>query len=567
MFLGEANIDGVASLLFSVDDKITGYKISDWRRYPLDNKEFDELKKLQLSSNNKVIEDNDYKVILDLDSGYKHYFKDGKEDLMMFYQMNGEDYTLYLGKSKNSLRRKIGKIIYLTFAGFVLVYNSLVLIMSNLDDSDREKQILSSSIEIVSCYAKSLNFENDKEVELSIHEKEILPMSARELSYYIETSTNLNNEEKAFLDNEIFFNDMLPYINKSDYLSDVLRYTLKNVGIAPEELGGDWTGLAGYNNNTRFIHVIGYNEKLFPLYKHTVAHEFCHYFDSAIYNDDFNYIFEAVNEILTYEYYNVPHTSYIGEVKIVKCLMEIVGPEPVLEYHLCGDASYLYDSLSPYLTEEDLALFSIDKGITDYTYEERITRYIELRNVLEKLYYAKYGESMWTNEMISAIFKEYDYQRYYFNSKKIENTEMYASMADHVEEMTLEEAVNKRLVYPYKERIEKVSLEEWLEYDGPKDIKYDCSFPNCRIYKDNYLEVFKEDNTIMITSIEEAYKKGYLNILDLSVTRKEQTTDLTNPDTKYDHEDNCWVYGDTVLVTIYKKVYFPPIQEKGNMLN
>ncbi len=572
MFIGEAHIDGVTSLLFSVDGKITGYKIVNWHRYPLDNKEFDELKKLQLSSNNKVIEDNDYKVILDLDSGYKHYFKDGKEDLEMFYQMNGEDYTLYSGKSNNSHRRKIGKIIFVTFMEFYTVIITIGIV--SLDNDYRDGQVLKNIMYPLKCYEKSLNYANLEEAEISLQEmvlqgNEILPLSVDEISNYITSSSRLTDEEKAFLNNKLFFTDMLPYINKSDCLVERLRQELYEIDIQAEEPGKDCSKISGYNNGTNILHVVGYDEEPFKYRKQTVAHEFAHNFHQN--RRSFTYLREATNELIACEYFDVPNESYYKPVKIVKCLMEIIGPEPILEYHVSGNAEPLYNALSPYLTKVEISLFTLDKDYIDYTTEEKNSRYEGLKCVLDKLYYGIYGESMWNNAMINAIFNDLEYERYYFNSEKIKNIDPYACAFTYEEEYTIEDAIDEGYIYPFIAETRVVSLEEWLNYGGLRDIgEYTCKVPNEGIITETgCIRIINEDGTVTDMAIEEAVESGIMTINNdgLKITLLNPTDDLDNENIQYIMEENVVMDGDKVIVTKYQKEYFPPIQEKGNMLN
>lgn len=546
MLLGETNINGVKSFLFAIDGKLTGYQIKGWQKFPLDDSVFNELKKLQLSNNNRVIEDEYYKVILDLDTGYKHYFKDNKEDLMMFYEMNGVDETLYQGKGKSNLRRKIGTIVFLSFEAFVLCIN-LYYMMSKKNAEDANYQIIYIT----------------KDTSLFTDKNEILPLSVDEISNYIKSSTRLNEKEKAYLNNELLFEDLLPYINKKPELVFILRYTLSDIDIQPEEEGVDCKGIAGYNDGSKVLHVIGYEEECFTNYSWIVGHEFCHDFQMA--SEDFNYLSEATNELLASEYFNRPIFSYEKQVKILKCLMEIVGVEPVLESHLCDNSCNLYDALTPYLTDEEIALFHIDKRIVDYTDEENEIRFNQLKKVLEHLYYGMYGESMWNNSMITSIFYDLDYERYYFNSEKIQNIEMYASCYGNVE-YSLEDAIIEGYVYPYTLKTENVSLEEWLQYNGNKNISFHSSLVD-KVIDLKYLRIFNDDESYYDIPLEEAVSKGYISDINCTIIYKDSTSDLNNPEIKYDLEEDCYFDGDKVICPDYKKEYFSPVQKSVNVLN
>lgn len=536
MLLGETNINGITSFLFEDDGKLTGYQIIDWQKYPLDSSVFNELKKLQLSNNNKVIEDEYYKVILDLETGYKHYFKDNQEDLLKFYEMNGVDETLYQGKGKSTLRRSIGSIIFVSAEAFALC---------------------------VTLYGLNRVVNNPE------NRSKILPLSVEEISEYIESSNNLNAEEKKFLNNELLFEDLLPYINKNPKLIEKLRYTLFDIDIQSEDKSKDWTGIGGYNDGTPILHVIGYEEGRFTYFTNLVDHEFCHNFQYA--SQDFNYLMEATNELLASEYFNRESSAYGKQIKIAKCLMEIVGVEPVLESQICGNPCYLYDILITYLNAEEIALFHIDKRIFDYTNEEKENRFEQLKSVLERLYYGMYGEDMWNNNMISSIMNDLDYERYYFSSEKIQNTEMYASRLDHIEKYTIEDAVAKGYVHPYIERQESVPKELWLkgEDDEMRCWKYSSNSPNKLefYHTNNNLRIYNDDGSYWEIPLEEGIAEGYISDVEFLFIHKDPTSNLNDPNIKYDIEENCRLEGDNVIVTVYEKEYFPPIQKSVNVLN
>lgn len=539
MLLGETIINGITSFLFIVDGKLTGYQIRGWKRYPLDASVFNELRKLYLTSNNKIIEENVYKVILDLETGYKHYFKNNKEDLAMFYKMNGEDRTLYQGKDKNTLRRKIGYTIFISLSTF-----TMCLTMDSILNSSSNRKY---------------DYIAYEETEFSDDEI-ILPISIDEMSKYILSSTNLNDEEKSFLNNQQFFDELLPYINKNPKLIEMLRYKLSNIDIQKMDSNSDF---AGYNDGSQILHVNGYEEERLDDFKSTVAHEFCHDFQCE--SEDFNYLMEATNEILAAEYFDQPIDSYTKQVKVVKCLMEIIGVEPILESHLCEDSSYLHDSLTPYLSEEEIALFHIDKGINHYTAEERSVRFEQLIAILEKLYYGKYGESMWDNSMIASIMNDWPYERYYFNRNKIQSTEMYASYCEE-REYTIEEAVALGYVHPYIMNIKKVSLEEWLQYDGSKQISC-CSSYRGQFFDYKYYRIVNDDGSYTDIPIEEAIEAGYISQVECSISYKEPTDNLNQPYIKYDLEDNCRIEEDKIIVTFYEKEYYSPTQQSVSVLN
>ena len=89
------------------EDKKTIFEVSDnsyraavfyddGRIEPLGDHIFDLFSVFALSNNNKELPNEGiYRVVLDNDTGFKHYFVGDSEDYVMFYRNNGEDATLY----------------------------------------------------------------------------------------------------------------------------------------------------------------------------------------------------------------------------------------------------------------------------------------------------------------------------------------------------------------------------------------------------------------------------------------------------------------------------------------
>lgn len=550
MILGKVKIDGITSFLFINNGKITGYQIVGWKKYTLNDNVFSELRKLILSNNNRVFEESDYKVVLDLDTGYTHYFKNGKEDWKKFYQMNGKDETYYLGEEKDTLRRKIGRIIYSSFITFLICVN----IMNNPTKSITYEQNNVSNETLDITNSEVLFVEGN-----SIDYETILPLSVEEISGYILSSVNLNDEEKAFLNNQQLFSDLLHYINKNPELIESLRYELYNIDIQRVDVAG----ISGYNNGTQTLYVDEYDENQFEDFKVIVDHEFCHSFQCS--SKDFNYLTEPTNELITAEYFDRTPITYSSHIKITMCLMEMVGTDAILQATICNDPSYLYDALAPYLTEEEISLFSIDTHLAYYTDEEENALINQLVCVLDKLYYGMYGESMWNNNMIASIMNDWDYERYYFNSEKLQNP-MYASYPK-VEEYTIEEAIALGYVHPYiLSAAEKVSLDEWLQSDELKNINYSSIYEG-KIVDFKYYRLFSNDNNYINITIEEAVEEGYISNVECSIVHKIPTDDLNNPYIKYDLEQNCRLEENKVIVTIYEKEDYLPIRNNISMLN
>ena len=183
------------------------------------------------------------------------------------------------------------------------------------------------------------------------------------------SSIALTKEEKEYLYNSDFIEDILPIINSSNYLRNMYDTYFYNISIEAfnkeyekydSSLGYYSTGIP----NTLFIKDYdGINEDN----KDTIAHEFIHLCQDSF---EHNLITEASAEIISYEYFNdTSMSSYATQVKLLKELMEIIGSYPIWYYNFTGDFSLIEKMVKPYLNDNDYNIFidCLSFSYDDYT--------------------------------------------------------------------------------------------------------------------------------------------------------------------------------------------------------
>ena len=240
-----------------------------------------------------------------------------------------------------------------------------------------------------------------------------LSINTDDIIKLIEESDNLTDDEKAFLINEEFFNDLTYYISTSglenrtiDVLTDIdiVPYTAEELKLRNDR---------GYHdkNISNDIHVRNYNEEVTDQVKDTVSHEFIHKFQP---HNRYHYISEAATVITNEEYYNLVDESYKKSVKRLKVLMEIIGPLPVWDYVYTGDSGMMEkvfrDNLDENIYMELLQLLKTEPTLLG---DESINNRID--EILKILYFNMYYKDINDNKIINAIYDDMVISRKYFN--------------------------------------------------------------------------------------------------------------------------------------------------------
>ena len=429
---------------------------------------------------------NDYDVYLD-EANNKRYFKDGTEDFKMFFYNNGINYIKYKLFDKNNI--------------------------SKLFRINKEETIF---VIIIGIAAILLIPEYRYKFIDSIYSNEITYDTAKEL---IMDSENLTIEDKIYLCNEDFLNDVINVSNSNRNYS--LREKLNNIKINNYE-EEDKPHTLGYYSSLE-PNVIYMREDIIPdnfdSYKDTLSHEFVHLLQNE---SEYLYIHEASAELLSYEYYNDKVNSYEEEVLRLRVLMEIIGPQPILECNFSENDSSFEKAIKEYLEEDDAKrLLELFKSCSDDFYDQEKETKInnEVDSLLSTMYFNKYNKDINNDELIKAIYKNnYSIKRYYFNQNKEGFSEEITLNRKNIEldKISIDEVINSDKVKEYtytdtkyltEEEYNKITMEELTTYDTMSVVYKPLNVITIEIDKDN--KTMYTANGINYTQ-EEALKEGYL---------------------------------------------------------
>ena len=236
-----------------------------------------------------------------------------------------------------------------------------------------------------------------------------------------------------------------------------------------------------------------------------VAHEFVH-----MNQVDYKYsvIVEAGAEIMSYEYFEGAYpSSYSEEVKILKTLMEIIGPDPIREYLYTGNDESLVSTVNEYLNPEESELFFKSLSIGQesnlaYIEDEHTESMVNLNNLLETMYTRKYGGELIDDNEIRCIVHNLA-ERYYFNKKLINSKKAEISYHEKVTSdiMTaLNRGIVEDVLYLNQETNDYVYMsEDTIKARNGTFTKDDC-FYGFNSYLDNDLQLSVNDNGELIAS-------------------------------------------------------------------
>jgi hypothetical protein len=302
------------------DNKISGFKFHSDNTYePVDKSVFKYFDFLILSQYRQILScENDYLVILDNKTNYKHYFRNGKEDYEMFFLNNGEDATVYLGDGKN---KKANIKEFFTDIGKTV-------------------------IPIASIYAiASLVLGGYFFVEMNLNKRDITLQEMHDLIY---SSKNLSEEEKDYLYNEDLFNYVLPYVNKSEwvkYLYRNVKYKNFDIEYYDQKKYPNYGGYYGLFNKI-------YVSKTSP---DSISHEACHVLQTG--NLDYRLLTECVNELMAGEFYGKDVYWDDTGIILTRKLLETVGVDALMTYNIDGDDKLIREKISPYLDNKECNRF------------------------------------------------------------------------------------------------------------------------------------------------------------------------------------------------------------------
>lgn len=390
-----------------------------------------------------IKQDGNYSIFINKETGYKHFYKDGKEDILKFFLTNGTDGLLYKGADINDKYLKVRK--------FVNKKTNIVIILS---------LILATAI---SSSAKINSVNQDEEVQQEIEELDSISLETEYNEYYdftslanaIKSPANVGNLSKDILYNEELIRDICNTPMSEDVIKS-LEEKVTDIEIVPFTEEDDLENLAKIQQGLGLT--LGYYKPLEPNIIHvkdyadysTIYHEFAHLLQA---NSEYSYIKETCAEIIAHEYYGYEIDKYKEEVKRMQVLMEIIGSEAIWNINFSDDASKFDNIILENIPIEEYGdLYGI--LITPFnilTEQDREKLNASFDTILSDLYSNIYHEPIEDNEVIQNIYKGYDSSqgiglknnRHYFQD--VENSEDRPDFIN-VEKMTFQEAEDKGLI-------------------------------------------------------------------------------------------------------------------------
>jgi len=234
----------------------------------------------------------------------------------------------------------------------------------------------------------------------------------------IYSSPYLTDEEKAYLYNEDYFTDILPYINQTEFKKEFLeRITDLDIRSIDDPLAQELiksmdteishtTGL--YNpKHKNIIFVQDYNNIKYS----TVAHEFVHLCQA---NYDYSFFTETTANMYADEYFGqyIPNSNaYVDEVYFTKLLMETIGAEPIKQYIFTGNFDILNKRIKDNLTDVEYQQF-IYWIKYDLVLDSEV-RNSELLFILSELYSNIYHNDLSNDEIITWLTYDYEHETFY----------------------------------------------------------------------------------------------------------------------------------------------------------
>lgn len=391
-----------------------------------------------------IKQDGNYSIFVNKETGYKHFYKDGKEDILKFFLTNGTDGLLCKGTDINDKYLKVRK--------FVSKKTNIVIVLS---------LILATAI---SSSTKINSVNQDKEVQQEMEELDSASLETEYNEYYdftslsnaIKSPANVGNLSKDILYNEELIKDICNTPMSEDRIKS-LEEKVTDIEIIPFTEEDDLDNLVKIQQGLGLT--LGYYNKLEPNIIHvkdyadysTIYHEFAHLLQA---NSEYSYIQEACAEIIAHEYFGCEIDKYKEEVKRMQVLMEIIGGEAIWNINFSGDDSKFDNIILENIPIEEYGelygILIIPFNILTEQDREKLNAAFD--KILSDLYSNIYHEPIEDNEVIQNIYKVgYDKnlrtnmknQRHYFND--IDDS---FDIADFVysEYMTFQEAEDKGLI-------------------------------------------------------------------------------------------------------------------------
>lgn len=446
------------------------------------------IKELVTCHHKKFLYQDEYEVYLDEQTGYKHFYKDGKENYTNFFYENGYDAILYKENSNQSNFKTFtvkGTKICISIILLLTVING---IKSNIVQNP--EKIVSPQIEYTQ--------ENELTVDSSFFKDFIL------------NSENLTQEEKQLLINNQFFKDLSETPITSSRKSS-LEEKFNNITIKTGTEGRPGPNVLGWYIDLfpNTIHVVDENDN------NTKIHEFIHLTQEFT---EYSYIREACADLISLEYYGIEDSlTYNDAATRIQFLMELIGPEIIWNLNFNGDETSFENKIYELLPEESaiklLQLFK--QNPANITVEKNQEQNKEIDKYLYQIYNTLTNENNPLNtiqEETGITFDTFNSNQTYFNHSNNEYSFSFSKI------ITLEEAKQKGLVnisVAEKTYISEENIEKLKSQEIPIFKEYEILNNNFQIMpsvdkNQEIIDMVYNINNDETYTLEEAEQKGYI---------------------------------------------------------
>lgn len=505
------------------DNKVYGYYYHNKKKHIINlntiailiNSLFDQTKEEFLETR------GEYTIFINIETGYKHFYKDGKEDFLKFFVVNGENGILYEDSSPLNKKSKIKQFINKK-AAIQYIIPAIIGSMITIPITNKLKE--TTNLEIQELEEAATETDSNQYYDFT------------EMCDAIQLTDTLSNQDKKILYNEELFKKISNTPMTEDRIMS-LNEKLTNIKIVPytkeDEENNQEKRKQGKKPNVGYYISINPNIIHVKDLENSVVkrHEFIHLLqDNSIYS----YIIEASTELISNEYYKEPLNSYKEEVKRVKVLMEIIGSEPIWNIIFTGSDEKIdefNDILFNNLSAEDYGeLYSIlITAPGNKTEEEMKEINKKFDRIIANLYKNIYHEKIENNEIIKYIYENDNIDnRHYFQDR--ENKEERAIKIR--EEKPLIDAITKEdfEIEFYKTSNIEITEEEYLKRKSlGESVHYNIDFAEGFSIKlitspSEGSSYYLVDDKIKVYSNEELVELGYATFEGFYKTEKQNVS-------------------------------------------
>ena len=455
----------------------------------LNEVEAKELIRSLMSCTNKKFDrhENGYDIYID-SIGNQRFFKNGRENFLMFYKNNGRSAVMYDDekKSRFDFLAKEFKINYSEYLSVIVIASMIGFALGD----------------IVSNAMDRIHYEEHQ----IVIDRRMTPELAER--YIAESDGNITPEAKEYLSNDVFLQDVLDIADDSrDY---ILRKKLEDITIKYDKDACEEREACGFYNVIN-PNLITLEEDTEEIINNSLAHEFVHLMQD---NNIYLYIREASAEMMAYEYYDSIATSYEEQRNNLRILMELIGPKTIMELNFKGDVDSfektIYNSLDEEKADKLLELFTASPA-----HDENIEKIDEeVYDLLDEMSYNLTG--MRLNDVDNYTLKTSKIRQVYFNqhSKHLYEESEFRTNTTYIKDLTIDDVDPSKIANISTHTVNSSNKEEYEKYgsDSENDIYVEKNYYfNENDIKMDYLNnlVYQDDNEYTLSEAEE---KGLINI-------------------------------------------------------